>query len=248
MRLDGLLAKLRSLSRAQAKQAIKAGRVLVNGRPPRPEQDISAGDEVLLDGAPLSLSLERHYLMNKPAGVLTAARDPKQKTVLDLLPADCRALACMPVGRLDKDTEGLLLFTTDGELCHRLLSPKRRVDKCYLALVLGQVRAETAHRFEQGGRFGDLEAESARLDLLSPQEAAALLLPAPDANQSAVRVTVHEGQYHQVKRMLAACGHEVLYLRRVSFGPLRLDGQLAPGAFRALTPDEVNDLRKAAAL
>ena len=147
MRLDRLLVTLALGSRSQVQPLIRKGRVRLNGVPVlQPNQEVTPGvDALTLDGEALDTRLELHYVMNKPAGVLTAARDKKASTVMDLLPAKCQTLGCMPVGRLDKDTTGVLLFTTDGEMNHRLLAPKRHVDKIYLAQVDGPLTEKDVH-------------------------------------------------------------------------------------------------------
>ena len=151
MRLDRLLTTLAVGSRSQVKTMLRAGRVTVNGQVVRSaDAHVQPGDRLTLDQQPLDARTTRHVLLNKPCGVLTAARDPKQPTVLDLLPPAYRACGCMPVGRLDKDTSGLLLLTTDGELAHRLLSPKRHVWKCYEATVDGPLNAQDAAAFAAG--------------------------------------------------------------------------------------------------
>ena len=163
-------------------------------------------------------------MLNKPAGDLTATEDRRQETVLDLLPPELRRRALSPVGRLDKDTEGLLLLTNDGQLAHRLLSPKSHVDKVYYARVDGALEPGDIAAFAAGMTLGDgLECLPAGLEILSPTEAL---------------VTLREGKFHQVKRMLAARGKPVLYLKRLSMGRLRLDPALAPGAWRMLTEEE----------
>ena len=166
-------------------------------------------------------------MLHKPAGLLTAARDKKQPTVMDLLPAEYAAIGCMPVGRLDKDTTGLLLLTTDGELNHRLLAPARHVDKTYLATLDKPVGDKEVAVFASGLSLSDFEA------------APADLTPLP-GNQA--RVTIHEGKFHQVKRMFAAVEREVLTLHRETFGSLVLDEALPCGQWRELTEAEASAL------
>ena len=163
-------------------------------------------------------------MLHKPAGLLTAARDKKQPTVMDLLPEVYGAIGCMPVGRLDKDTTGLLLLTTDGELNHRLLSPGRHVDKTYLAQVDGPLEARHVAAFAAGLSLSDFDAQPSELVILGPQTG---------------RVTVHEGKFHQIKRMFSAVGREVTKLHRESFGSLTLDPALPEGAWRELTDAEL---------
>ena len=232
MRLDRLLTTLAVGSRSQVKTMLRAGRVTVNGQVVRSaDAHVQPGDRLTLDQQPLDARTTRHVLLNKPCGVLTAARDPKQPTVLDLLPPAYRACGCMPVGRLDKDTSGLLLLTTDGELAHRLLSPKRHGWKCYEATVDGPLNAQDAAAFAAGLELSDFTALPAELEILrsSPQEAVA-------------QVRVREGTFPQVRRMFAARGRTVTALRRLSLGPLTLDASLQPGEYRELTVQELTEL------
>ena len=230
LRLDKLLSDSGLWSRKEAKQLLKQGRVQVDGAVERaPERKVLPGQtRVTVDGQPVDWA-EFHYIMlNKPAGVLTATEDRHQRTVLDLLPPEYQRL--FPVGRLDKDTEGLLLLTDDGELAHRLLSPRHHVDKVYLADIEGETDPEDAAAFEAGLILGDgTRCRPAGLESLGPGRC---------------RVTLREGKFHQVKRMLAQRGKPVLHLKRLSMGDLQLDGGLKPGEFRPLTPQEIQNLKK----
>ena len=235
MRLDRWLATLSVGSRSEVRQWIRGGKAAVNGRvilDPAlsfdTETDIPAVNGKTLDGR-----VVRHVMLHKPAGLLTAARDAKQPTVMDLLPPVYRSIGCMPVGRLDKDTTGLLLLTTDGELNHRLLSPGRHVDKRYRTLVNGELTEKDTEAFASGMDLGDFTAQPAKLTILGP---------------SLAEVVVSEGKFHQVKRMFAATGHEVLELHRRAFGPLELDPSLSEGQWRELTDAEVKALREAAGM
>ena len=239
MRLDRWLATLGAGSRNEVKAWIRSGEAAVNGRIIRDsalsfdtEQDIPALRGKTLDGR-----IVRHVMMYKPAGVLTAARDRKQPTVMDLLPDVYRSIGCMPVGRLDKDTTGILIFTCDGEMNHRLLSPAWHVDKVYRAVAEGRLSRETAELFAAGMDLGDFTAQPAKLKILRAGEESSL-----------AEVTVAEGKFHQVKRMFSAAGHEVLELHRRAFGPLELDPSLREGEWRELTPEELNALRQAAGM
>lgn len=232
MRLDRLLATLGLGSRSEVKIIIRAGRIMVNdvsttdaGLHIKPEDVLS------FDGQPIQTKTEQHLMMNKPAGLLTAARDSRQETVMSLLEPTYKSCACMPVGRLDKDTEGLLLFTTDGQAAHRLLSPKNRVKKIYQARVSGKLDSDTAARFKEGVLLSDFQALPADL-----------LIQEANDNESLALATVYEGKFHQVKRMFSACGHEVLYLKRLQFGSLPLDEKLTPGQYRQLTDSEWDNL------
>ena len=234
MRLDKLLSNLGVASRAECRRLLRAGRVRVAGECWRDgARNVPEGAEICMDGVPLDTRTVRHLMLNKPAGVLTATEDGKQATVMDLLPALYRACGCMPVGRLDKDTTGLLLLTTDGTLAHRLIAPERHVDKVYEAEVEGALEEADIAAFAQGIPLKDFTALPARLEILGPGRG---------------RVTVREGKYHQVKRMFGARGKPVLRLHRTAFGPLALDAGLAPGKYRELTEKEIAALYQAAGM
>lgn len=225
-RLDKIISATGKKSRREVREMVRQGRVLVDGKP-APAADMKVDPQtavILLDGEPLGYEKFTYVMLHKPAGVLTATEDRRQETVLDLLPPELRRRALSPVGRLDKDTEGLPLLTNDGQLAHRLLSPKSHVDKVYYARVDGALEPGDIAAFAAGMTLGDgLECLPAGLEILSPTEAL---------------VTLREGKFHQVKRMLAARGKPVLYLKRLSMGRLRLDPALAPGAWRMLTEEE----------
>lgn len=213
MRLDKLMSDLGVASRKELKQIIRSGRVSVNGDPVRvPETKLDPEkDEVALDGRPLSYRRFRYYALDKPAGILTACEDKKQKTVMDLLPEEMRKLDLFPVGRLDKDTTGLLLLTNDGEYAHKVISPKYGIEKVYYAETDGLVTKKDADLFASGVLLRDgFRCLPAKLD------------PAPSVSRAACFVTVMEGKYHQVKRMLASVGKPVITLRRLSIGRLEL--------------------------
>ncbi|MBR0409219.1 MAG: rRNA pseudouridine synthase [Clostridia bacterium] len=234
MRLDKLLTHLGVASRSGVRDVLKAGRVRVNGGPVKDAAfQVDAQAAITLDGETLDTRLTRHLMLHKPAGVLTAKEDARQETVMDLLPPVFSSLGCMPVGRLDKDTTGLLILTTDGELAHRLLAPERHVDKVYIARVDGCLEQKDADAFAAGIPLKDFTCLPAKLEIL-----------APDIG----RVTVREGKFHQVKRMFAAVGKPVTELHRQSFGPLALDEALSPGDYRELTEREIAALYDAAGL
>lgn len=229
-RLDKLLAGTGKWSRREVKALVRQGLVRVDGRLAASAEDKLDPAAAIITVAGETISLRRftYVMLHKPAGVLTAAEDRKQPTVLDLLPPELRRIGLAPVGRLDKDTEGLLLLTNDGELAHRLLSPKYHVEKRYLARVDGELSAADAEAFARGMTLGDgLECLPAGLEVL------------PDR---VCIVTLREGKFHQVKRMLAARGAPVLYLKRLSMGPLTLDDSLAAGAYRLLRAEEISAL------
>lgn len=235
-RLDKLLAGTGKWSRREVKALVRQGLVRVDGRLAASAEDKldPAAAVVTVAGETISLCRFTYVMLHKPAGVLTATEDRKQPTVLDLLPPELRRIGLAPVGRLDKDTEGLLLLTNDGELAHRLLSPKYHVDKRYLARVDGELSAADAEAFARGMTLGDgLECLPAGLEVL------------PDR---VCIVTLREGKFHQVKRMLAARGAPVLYLKRLSMGPLTLDDSLAAGAYRLLRAEEILALYRACGL
>ncbi len=225
-RLDKLLAGTGRWSRKEGKELIRAGRVAVDGKTAaRPEEKYPPDAEIAVDGEPVSCGGFFYLMLHKPAGVLSATGDARQKTVLELLPEHLRRVGLFPAGRLDKDTEGLLLLTNDGVLAHELLAPKKHVDKTYFVRVEGTLDQEDAAAFAEGMTLGDgTVCLSAGLELLErPDEAL---------------VTLREGKYHQVKRMLAARGKPVRYLKRLTMGPLTLDETLEPGQWRELTRQE----------
>jgi pseudouridylate synthase len=235
-RLDKLLAGTGKWSRREVKALVRQGLVRVDGRLAASAEDKLDPAAAIITVAGETIALHRftYVMLHKPAGVLTATEDRKQPTVLDLLPPELRRIGLAPVGRLDKDTEGLLLLTNDGELAHRLLSPKYHVDKRYLARVDGELSAADMEAFARGMTLGDgLECLPAGLEVL------------PDR---VCIVTLREGKFHQVKRMLAARGAPVLYLKRLSMGPLTLDDSLAAGAYRLLRAEEILALYRACGL
>ncbi len=239
MRLDKLLASLGEGTRTQVQAIIRAGRVCVDGKPERDAgRRIDAGkNAVTLDGRPLAYKSVRHVMMNKPGGVLTAARDKKQRTVMDLLPPLYAAMGCMPAGRLDKDTEGLLIITSDGQLAHRIISPKHDVGKVYFARVDGPLGESDIAAFAEGLHIDDAEGEF-------DARPAVLTIVRSGENESEACVRVTEGRYHQVKRMFAARGRKVTYLKREKIGALALDDALAPGDWREMTDEEVSRLEQ----
>ncbi len=226
MRLDKFLSLYGGLSRKEAKTAVKKGRVTVEGETAvKPEMKIQ-DSEVFLDGVKVEGQQHVYYMMNKPSGVLSATKDAGKKTVVDLM--DTRGREIFPVGRLDKDTEGLLLLTNNGLLAHRLLSPKYHVEKCYVLRYEGELQKEAAELFAKGMDIGEKrETKPAKLELLGDGKA---------------MVTISEGKYHQVKRMIGKVGGRVTYLKRISMGTLKLDETLQPGEYRMLTEKEISEL------
>ena len=214
---------------------LKAGRVTVNGKKEKSAklQIDEEKDEIRFDGQVLEYEEFVYYMMNKPQGVISATEDSKHRTVLDLLDDIARTKEVFPVGRLDIDTHGLLLLTNDGKLAHALLSPKRHVDKTYLAQVKGIMTQEDVDAFAKGIPLKDFTCQSAKLELVSLDSV---------KNQSLVRVTIAEGKFHQVKRMVAYCGKEVVDLQRLTMGTLALDENLEQGEWRRLTKEELEEL------
>ena len=235
-RLDKVLAATGRWSRREVKLLVKQGQVRVNGAAASSAEEKLDPETaaVTVGGQTVVLQKHTYIMLHKPAGVLSATEDSRQKTVLELLPPELRRRGLSPVGRLDKDTEGLLLLTDDGELAHRLLSPKYHVDKRYYAEVDGLLGPADADAFAKGMTLDDgLVCLPAGLEL---------------CGSGACIVTLQEGKFHQVKRMLAFRGAPVRYLKRLAMGPLTLDPSLETGAFRDLTAAEVSALRKTAGL
>ena len=235
MRLDKFLVACAVGSRTDVKNFLKAGRVTVNGKKGKSAklQINEEADEICFDGQVLHYEEFVYYMMNKPQGVISATEDPKHKTVLDLLDDLARSKEVFPVGRLDIDTHGLLLLTNDGQLAHALLSPKRHVDKTYLAQVNGIMTDEDIETFAQGIPLKDFTCQPAKLELVSMDA---------EKNQSLVRVSIAEGKFHQIKRMVAYCGKEVVDLQRLTMGTLTLDEDLKRGEWRRLTKNELEAL------
>ena len=236
MRIDKYLAEMGQGTRSEIKKLIRSGRVMVDGETvKKPELKIDeTTQKVSLDGKQIGYAKKEYYMLHKPAGVISATKDDRDKTVLDLI-TDKKRNDLFPVGRLDKDTEGLLLITNDGDLAHRLLAPKKHVDKVYYAKIDGMVTEEDVKRFAEGIDIGAEEEEMtrpAKLDIMK------------SAEESEIRLTIHEGKFHQVKRMFLAVGKEVTYLKRERMGTLCLDENLKPGEYRLLTEEEIENVRK----
>ena len=233
IRLDKYLSEMSVGTRSEVKQMIRKGQVSVNGAvSKKPEQKVDAGeDHIMVNGTEVSFVSEEYIMLHKPAGVVSATKDNHDQTVLDLIKEKKRN-DLFPVGRLDKDTEGLLLLTNDGALAHQMLSPKKHVDKTYYATIQGRVTEEDVEAFFNGLDIGEEK-------LTMP---AKLVIEKADTI-SEIRVTIQEGKFHQVKRMFEAVGKKVLYLKRLTFGPLALDETLKPGEYRYLTEEEIRDLK-----
>ena len=232
-RLDKIIAAGGRYSRREVRQLIRQGRVLVDGVPARaPEDKVDPESaEILVNGERLCYRRFTWLMLHKPAGVLSATEDGRGETVLDLLAPELRRQGLFPVGRLDKDTEGLLLLTNEGGLAHDLLSPRHHVDKVYYARTAGTLTEADRRAFAEGMELGGLLCLPAELEILSA------------GPESEALVTLREGKFHQVKRMLAQRGKPVLYLKRVKMGNLTLDPALARGDYRYLTDEELRELR-----
>lgn len=235
-RLDKILANTGRWSRKEVRELVRAGRVTVNGTVARsPEEKWDPSAQFVVDGELVSGERLVYLMLHKPAGLVSATEDPRQPTVLELLPDHLKRVGLFPAGRLDKDTEGLLLLTNDGEMAHRLLAPRRHVDKVYFVRVDGQLDQADVDAFAAGMTLGDgLVCMPAGLELLEEPDTAL--------------VTLREGKYHQIKRMLASRGKPVRYLKRLTMGPLSLDPKLELGQWRPLTGEELDALRAAAGL
>lgn len=236
MRLDKYLAEMGVGTRQEVKKQIRQGKVTVNGTVVKAADTKidETCDEVTIGGLNISYVSYEYYMLNKPGGVVSATEDRRDTTVIDLI-KDKKRKDLFPVGRLDKDTEGLLLITNDGDLAHRLLAPKKHVDKVYYAKIDGMVTEEDVKRFAEGIDIGAEEEEMtrpAKLDIMK------------SAEESEIRLTIHEGKFHQVKRMFLAVGKEVTYLKRERMGTLCLDENLKPGEYRLLTEEEIENVRK----
>ena len=232
MRLDKFLCEMGVGTRSEVKAYLKKGQVSVNGETiKKPEVKIDENkDAICFQGQPLVYEAVQYFLLNKPAGCVTATKDNLSETVMSFLPYNRRD-DLFPVGRLDKDTEGLLLITNDGQLAHELLSPRKHVDKTYFAVIDGEVREEHKQLFLNGLDIGDEDLTMpAKLKILKSGEV------------SEIELTIQEGRFHQVKRMFEAIGTKVTYLKRISMGPLVL-GDLQPGEVRILADSELEALR-----
>ena len=229
LRLDKILSSDGRFSRSTAEKMIRSGRVFVNGKPAKSgsEKYDTETDEILIDGEVLRYSEFFYIMMNKPAGVLSATEDRADKTALDLLPENFQKLKLFPAGRLDKDSEGLLIMTNDGAYAHKVITPNKNVFKKYYIRVEVTLEKSDIAAVESGIALSDFTTLPGKLEILSDSEA---------------YVYIREGKYHQVKRMLGALGKPVTYLKRVSIGSLVLDGKLAPGEWREMTDEEAGSV------
>ena len=230
LRLDKYLADTGFGTRSTVKQMIRKGQVQIDGAVVKSSDvKLDTGKSVVtVNGKTVSYEEFEYYMLNKPAGVISASTDEREKTVVDLI-SDKKRRDLFPVGRLDRDTVGLLLITNDGALSQKLLAPGKHVDKVYLVRVTGELTEEDVRAFEDGMDIGDEKlTKPAKMDILGPEEA---------------EVTLTEGRFHQIKRMFEARGHEVVYLKRLSMGSLKLDESLDEGEYRKLTDEELSSLR-----
>lgn len=251
MRLDRFLCEMNIGTRSQVKATVRQGLVTINGFAARDAgvKINEQSDRVCFQGQPLNYRRYVYYMLNKPAGVVSATQDNTAETVVSLLGGDALR-DIFPVGRLDKDTTGLLLLTNDGELAHRLLSPKRHVDKVYRVTIEHPLSEEERLKLEQGVDIGETPRHSEALPQNQDNTGHSkegLTLPAKVevVSDSEILLTIHEGRFHQVKRMLQAVNNQVLALERVGFGGLVLDESLKPGEYRELTKQEVDSLHEA---
>ena len=234
MRLDKYLAEMGVGTRQEVKKQIRQGKVTVNGTVVKAADTKidETCDEVTIGGRNISYVSYEYYMLNKPGGVVSATEDRRDTTVIDLI-KDKKRKDLFPVGRLDKDTEGLLLITNDGDLAHRLLAPKKHVDKVYYAKIDKKVTEEDISKFKAGITLDDgYLCKEAKLEILNASE-----------DGSEIIVTIQEGKFHQVKRMFEAVGKSVIYLKRVEFGTLPLDEDLEEGEYRELTEEELAILK-----
>ena len=234
-RLDKVLSNLGYGSRKEIKQAIRKGLIEVNGELVKDNgmQVDPENDRIIVNGEEIFYRKYIYLMMNKPDGVVSATFDNRDETVIDLLEVEHQVFNPFPVGRLDKDTVGLLLLTNDGELNHRLISPKWKVDKIYYAKIDKKVTEADVKKFKNGITLDDgYLCKEAKLEILEATD-----------EGSEVMITIQEGKYHQVKRMFEAVGKNVIYLKRVEFGTLKLDENLEEGEYRELTEEEINILK-----
>ena len=232
-RLDKVVVSHGKHTRSQVKALCRAGQVLVNGETVK-DSSVKVdpdNDQICVAGQALAQSSYIYLMMNKPAGIVSASRDPKEKTVIDLVPASLYRRGLFPAGRLDKDTVGFVLITNDGQFAHRMLSPRHHVPKTYEALVTGHPDEKTIEAFEKGMDLGQGEVcMPAQLRILEPGDPAK------------VEVVLREGMYHQIKRMFQRCGCQVVFLKRTKIGELPLDPELKPGDCREILHKEKNQI------
>ena len=230
LRADKFLADLGVGTRSQVKNIIKNKKVAVNGKiiASANVKINTETDVVTVNGKEISYKKYTYIMMNKPDGVISSTED-EQKTVIDLLPKELQNLNLFPVGRLDKDTVGLLILTNDGIFAHNTLSPKKHIDKKYYAKISGELPENAVDLFNDGVCIGDYKCKSADLNII---------------DNNTIEITIHEGKFHQVKRMFGAVGCKVEFLKRIAFGEINLDENLKQGEFRELNPTEMEYINK----
>ena len=240
MRIDKYLANMNVGSRKEVHSLVKKKVVTVNGElVTTPKQQVKETDLVAVDGNKIAYQQYHYFLLNKPKGVISATEDRSQQTVISLLKTKDRYQGIAPVGRLDKDTTGLLLLTNDGALAHELLAPNKHVAKVYQAKIAGVADQETAKKFAQGLILGDgTKLKPAKLKILKQDQ---------DTNLSQIEIQIQEGKYHQIKKMFLSLKNEVVSLKRISFDEILLDENLSEGMSRPLNKEERNKLIKKAA-
>ncbi|MGX4645266.1 pseudouridine synthase [Holzapfeliella sp. JNUCC 80] len=230
IRLDRFLANSGIGTRAEVKKLIKQKQVKVNDEVVKsPNQKLTETDQVKVDNQVVSALADRYFMFNKPAGVITATQDAKHRTFLHYFQDEVHVEKLVAAGRLDKDTTGLLVVTDDGQFVHEIIHPNKKVPKIYQAKIDGQLTESDKELFGQGMRFKDFTAQPAKVKTVE-------LLP---QSQSVIEVTIHEGKYHQVKRMFEQVKKPVLQLHRLQIGQLQLDENLKPGEYRDLTDEEL---------
>lgn len=229
MRLDRVLVHVGYGSRKEVQKLIKSKKVTVSGKVvTKSELNVKPEEEICVSGVPINYQEYYYYILNKPAGYISATEDPRDQTVIDLLEPIDRNKELFPVGRLDKDTEGLLILTNDGQFAHDMLSPKKHVDKTYYAKVAGEMVPEDIDIFAQGMTLQDGTVyQPGKLEILSSH------------TESEILVTIKEGKFHQVKKMVRYVGKEVIYLKRIQMGDFKLPSDLALGEYRLMTPEEL---------
>ena len=232
-RLDKIIASMGRYSRREVKQLVKEGLVLADGKIVRSAEEKYDAEtvEITVSGEVLSYRRFTYVMLHKPAGVLSATEDGRGETVLDLLPKECRKMGLFPVGRLDKDTEGLLLLTNDGELANHLTHPSHEVNKRYLVIVEGSVTADEVKKLEKGLFIEGGKTAPAKVKILKCEN-----------GKTELTIIIHEGRNHQVKKMFEAVEKRVVFLKRISVGDINL-GQLKKGEYRKLTDEEITYLK-----
>lgn len=252
IRLDKFLADMQVGTRSQVKEYVRKGRIKVDGEVVK-KSDIKIDEnnqKVSFDGQIIGYVEYEYYMLNKPAGVVSATSDKNAKTVVDLIDSARKDL--FPVGRLDKDTEGLLLITNDGKMAHELLSPKKHVEKKYLAYITGDLPENAVERFKEGIELEDFTTMPAALEIIRKSDCEdknerleGILIEKKDLGENVTKVyiTIQEGKFHQVKRMVKALGCEVIYLKRIQMGAIYLDERLAPGEYKEISGETLEWLK-----